>query len=116
VSCEHRFGTPHYATVHTCDRCGLSELEAHRIQASRISGALCDASTVVVDPAEQGIHELTHERDTYRSMVCDFVACMSPAPNWPSKELEVWTKAKRLLKEGPTRLASNGSETPKGSS
>lgn len=50
------------------------ELERLRVIWSRTSGALCDASTVDTDDFEKGIHELTAERDAYRSSLADLAA------------------------------------------
>lgn len=111
MSCEHRFGTAHYATIQTCDRCGLSDFEAARIALGRISGALCDASTVVVDPPEQGIHELTAERDAYRAMLADVIAF---SKTWTSpRAAGIRTRARALLKHGPSHLAGGAQGDPK---
>lgn len=34
-----------------------------RVEAALVSGALCDAGTVVVDPAHEGVKRLTADRD-----------------------------------------------------
>jgi hypothetical protein len=44
----------------------LAELAQHRIRWARISGALCDASTVDTDDFEKGIRELIAERDALK--------------------------------------------------
>lgn len=83
--------------------CVHDEIGAARIQLARISGALCDAATVVVYDGDyaRSIHELTDERDGYRSALADLVAA-TPVPWGESyKLLKAWVRARDVLKDGP---------------
>lgn len=113
MSCTHEMKSGSVVTVVTrgglaagCELCRLDALDAElaqqRILLARISGALCDASTVVVEPYEQGIRDLTAERDAYRSALCDVVASASPNRKDHPTMHAAWEKARALLKDGPS--------------
>lgn len=75
------------------------EYGKERVALARVSGALVDAATVVVEPYDQGIRQLTAERDAYRSTLADMVADM---PNARERAID-------LLKNGPA-MPSGGND------
>ena len=87
----------------TCKACGYDS-SAQAIILSRVSGALCDAATVIVDPYDEGIRELTEERDAYRSTLADLVAFWKAT--YPmSTGFTPYRKAVSILKHGIIRPA-----------
>jgi len=49
---------------------------------------------------------LEHERDAYRSMVCDLLASAHPHPVEHPTMTRQWARARELLKNGPPALAA----------
>jgi hypothetical protein len=88
-----------------CSFCRTEAIEKDRadlmVTLARVSGALCDAGTVFVDPPERGIRQLAAERDAYRSALCDVVASASPNRRDHPTMHAAWEKARALLKDGP---------------
>jgi len=66
-------------------------------------------ATAQRDEARRAVERAEHERDAYRSMLCDVVAC-SESRALPEG---VWNRLRALLKDGPEPLVTAESEVAK---